>query len=69
MDITTIDRHLKEAREREVVDRNKDGRSVSIYMLLTLAEMAANNIAPDGTFSDAEVDAWEAMRYAIALSK
>lgn len=69
MDRATINRHLKEAREHEAADRNKDGRSVSIYMLLTLAEMAAENIAPDGTFSDAEVDAWEAMRYAIALSK
>lgn len=69
MDITTIDRHLKEAREREAADRNKDAKTISVYMLLALAEMAANNIAPDGTFSDAEVNAWEAMRYAIALSK
>ena len=69
LDKQTIRRHITEARENQRTDAHPNVRSVHISMVLTLAEMAAHNIEPDGTFSDAEVSTYEAMLYAIALSK
>lgn len=63
----TIKLNVAEARNRMATMPNRDGKTVDIAMLMPLAEMAALNIAPDGTFSDAECLAWEAMRYAITL--
>ena len=65
----TVKFNLAAARERMATIPNRDGKTVDIAILLPLAEMAALNICPDGTFSDAECLAWEAMRYAITLSK
>lgn len=61
----TIKHNVKVARDRITEMPNRDGKTVDISMLLPLAEMAAANICPDGTFSDAECLAWEAMRSAI----
>jgi hypothetical protein len=63
----TINLNIAVARERMTAMPNRDGKTVDIAMLMPLAEMAALDIAPDGTFSDAECLAWEAMRYAISL--
>ena len=63
----TVKSNIAAARERIAANPNRDGKTVDIAMLLPLAEMAALNIAPDGTFSDAECLAWDAMRYAINL--
>jgi hypothetical protein len=65
---TTIKRNIAVARDRMTTMPNRDGKNVDIAMLLPLAEMAALDICPDGTFSDAECLAWEAMREAIRLA-
>ena len=61
----TVKLNIAVARERMASMPNRDGKTVDIAMLLPIAEMAALNIAPDGTFSDAECLALEAMKYAI----
>ena len=64
----TVKTGIVAARARMATHSDRTGKQVDIAMLLPLAEMAALNIAPDGTFSDAECLAWEAMQYAINLA-
>lgn len=56
--IVAIKRHLKEAREIVNNDRNRDCRKIDLAMLRVLAEMAHEDICPNGEFSDAECVAW-----------
>jgi hypothetical protein len=68
IDERTVRHNIAVARERMATMPNRDGKTVDIAMLLPLAEMAALDICPDGTFSDAECLAWDAMRYAISCA-
>ena len=46
-------------RNEETMRRFENKGSVSVGLVMALADMAENDIYPDGTFSDAEVSIWE----------
>lgn len=46
-------------RNEETMRRFENKRNVSVGRVMALADMAENEIYPDGTFSDAEVVIWE----------
>lgn len=62
----TIKHHLAEARESVNNDRNRDCRKVDLAVLRVLAEMAHEDIAPNGGFSDAECIAWSILRELVS---
>lgn len=69
MDKNTVKIHIAEARNRlEVMPRRNDYK-VDLAMLEVLGEMALLDIVPDGTFSDAECNAWEVFRRIIDKAK
>ena len=61
LDKKTVKLHLSEARNQP----NREHNKVDLAMLEVLGEMALLDIAPDGTFSDAECSAWEVFRRII----
>lgn len=47
-------------RNEETMRRFENKGSVSVGIVMVLADMAENDVYPNGTFSDAEVSIWEA---------
>lgn len=56
-------------RNEETMRRFENKGSVPVGLVMALADMAENDIYPDGAFSDAEVSIWEAFSRMKEINK